>query len=168
MRTIASLFLMALTTGCAPSREAPATGADPVKWSASAASARPASDGSRLIDIGLRATIDDGWHVYSLTQQGEGPTAMTVKVAPIPIYELAGPVTGPAPDRAVDPNFGIETETYSGHPVFRVLVKQLAATQPAAQATPIELKVRSQACSDNLCLPARTTTLSIDPPKIGS
>ena len=160
--------MVVVLTACAPSREAPATGASPVRWSGSAIATRTASDGSSVLDIELRAAIDDGWHVYSLTQQGEGPTAMTVKVAPVPIYELAEPVTGPAPDRAVDPNFGIETETYSGQPVFRVVVKQPAATQPAAQATPIELKVRSQACSDNLCLPARTTTLSIAPPKIGA
>lgn len=168
MRVVATLIAIVVATACSPSREAPATGANPVRWSASAASFRTTGDGSPVIDIALRATIDDGWHVYSLTQGRGGPVPMTVKVAPVPIYELAEPVTGPAADRALDPNFGIETETYSGQPVFRVVVKQPAATQPAAQATPIELKVRSQACSDILCLPARTTTLSIAPPRIGS
>ncbi len=120
------------------------------------------------MDIELRANIDDSWHVYSLNQKGGGPVAMTVKVAPAPLYELSGSVTGPIPEKKMDPNFGIETETYSGNPVFRLTVKEPAATQAAASATPIELKVRSQACSDNLCLPARTTTLSIAPPRIGS
>jgi hypothetical protein len=64
-----------------------------------------------------------------------------------------------------DPNFGIETETYSGEQIFRIPLK-LAASSTLAPP-PIEVKIRSQACSDNLCLPARTTTLTVTP-EIGS
>lgn len=93
---------------------------------------------------------------------------MTVKVAPPTLYELTGNVTGPAPEKKMDPNFGIETETYSGNPVFRLTVREPDATHAAASGTPIELKVRSQACSDKLCLPARTVTLIIDHPGAGT
>lgn len=168
MRTLAFLSMTLATAACTPSRDVPPTGTNPVKWSASASAVRPAPDGSQSIDIELRADIDDTWHVYSLGQKSGGPVPMTVKVAPAPLYELSGSVTGPIPERKMDPNFGIETETYSGSPVFRLTVKEPAATQAAASATPIELKVRSQACSDKLCLPARTTTLSIDHPRAGT
>ena len=62
---------------------------------------------------------------------------------------------------AHDENFGIETEKYTGEKLFKVPLKLAASSSVALP--PIELKVRSQACSDRLCLPAKTTTLTVTP-----
>lgn len=130
-----------------------------VDWAAIAGTPRSGPDNTVLIDVDLQATVIDGWHVYSLGQTTGGPVPMTVKVSPP--YSFAGNVVGPPPVKAKDPNFNIETETYSGEQIFHIPLK-LAASSSLAPP-PIELKVRSQACSDRLCLPAKTTTLKVLP-----
>jgi hypothetical protein len=156
------LTVVAVVTACSAPKEAPvATTANAVLWSAEAGTVRTGPDNSRLVDVNVHATIGPGWHVYSLTQLSGGPTPMTVRVAPSPPYSLAGEVAGPTPVKAPDPEFGIETETYSGAPVFNVPVK-LSGSESASPPE-LEVRVRSQACSDKLCLPARTTTLRVTP-----
>jgi thiol:disulfide interchange protein DsbD len=122
---------------------------------------KPGPDNTMLLDVDLQLTVTGGWHVYSLTQTTGGPTAMTVKVAPP--YTIAGEITGPPVDKARDPNFGIVTETYSGEQLFKLPLKLAASA--SVDPPPVEIKVRSQACSDKLCLPARTTTLTVTPSK---
>ncbi|MEO8194153.1 MAG: protein-disulfide reductase DsbD domain-containing protein [Gemmatimonadales bacterium] len=162
MRAIVVVTLMAVVSACSAPKEAPIQSAsNVVEWVAEAAAMRPGPDNSTLIDVEVRATIGPGWHVYSLTQLTGGPTPMTVKVEPSPPYTLAGDVKGPAPVKAPDREFGIETETYSGAPAFHVPVK--LAGSASVSPPPLEIKVRSQACSDKLCLPARTTTLTVYP-----
>ena len=114
-----------------------------------------------VVEVDVRATIENGWHIYSLGQTTGGPVPLSVKVEPSPPYSLGGDISGPQPEKAKDPNFGIETETYSREAVIRVPVKVTAANTNGLP--PLELKVRSQACSDRVCLPARTTTLVVNP-----
>jgi len=130
-----------------------------VEWAAIAGAPRPGPDNSMLVDVDLSATVGDGWHVYSLTQGTGGPTAMSVKVSPP--YTIEGEIKGPPPVKAQDPNFGIVSETYSKEVFFKIPLK-LASSSTVSQPD-IELKIRSQACSDKLCLPARTTTLKVTP-----
>jgi thiol:disulfide interchange protein DsbD len=129
------------------------------EWAAIASAPKPGPDKTMLVDLQLQVTVTDGWHVYSLTQDTGGPTPMSVSVEPP--YAIDGEIVGPPAVKAQDANFGIETETYSGEQVFRIPLK-LAASSSVAPP-PIEVKVRSQACSDNLCLPARTTRLTVTP-----
>ena len=161
MRTLTILLTAVAITGCAePEKPAPPP-SRVVEWMASVESARPTDDGGSLLDVALVASVDEGWKVYSLSQKGGGPVAMTVRLDSASAYRLAGPVVGPKADYALDPNFGIETETYAGKAVFRVPVRAPAVLDPRV---PIELKGRSQACSDRLCLPAKTTTITVNPP----
>jgi hypothetical protein len=154
------LFPIIAAIACSGQKDTPPPpSSDVVDWVAIAGAPRAGPDNSVFIDVDLQATVDDGWHVYSLGQTTGGPVPMTVKVtAP---YSFAGNVVGPPPVKAKDPNFNIETETYSGEQIFHIPLK-LAASSSLAPP-PIELKVRSQACSDRLCLPAKTTTLKVLP-----
>ena len=162
-----SILLAFVAIGCSPADDngSPPPPSKVVEWTASAENLRPAADGGTLVDIALTAQVEPGWKLYSLTQKGGGPVAMTVTLDSLSPYKLAGDVTGPAAERAQDPNFGIETETYSGAPAFIVPVLVPAIVD---SSQPIELRVRSQACSDRLCLPARTTTVSVPPPLEGA
>ncbi len=166
--TSRSFIVFALAATACTSRDSDGAATPPsrvVEWTASAENLRAATRGGTLVDIALRAKVEPGWKVYSLTQKGGGPVAMTVRLDSLSPYRLAGEVTGPQADRAQDPNFGIETETYAGAPMFIVPV---LLPQIVDSSKPIELKVRSQACSDNLCLPAKTTTVSVPPPLEGA
>ncbi len=155
------VFLIALALGACespPDARTPPPTSDVIKWTASPEVTRDAPDGGALLDINLFAEVEGGWKLYSLTQGSGGPAPMTVKLAQGSPYELVGDVRGPAPTRAMDSNFNIETETYTGAPLFQVTVK---IPKDSDRQKPIELKVRSQACSETLCLPPRTTTLSV-------
>jgi DsbC/DsbD-like thiol-disulfide interchange protein len=160
MRYLPLVSIVALMACSAPKGE-PAVHSDSkvVAWTAIADTTKPAADGGAAITVQLRATITGGWHVYSLGQTTGGPVPMTVKVSPP--YEISGEIQAPTPVKARDPNFGIETETYSGEQIFRIPLKLAASS--SVSPPPLELKVRSQACSDNLCLPAKTTTLTVTP-----
>jgi|SRR5687767_6340393 len=157
-RYLCTLAVIALGA-CTASREAPPR-SDVIQWTAEAGAVRPAADGRSVVDVTLKAQVEPGWKLYSLTQKGGGPNPMTVTIAPESPYQIDGVATGPEPLRSLDPNFGIETETYSGEAAFRIAVK---LPSNAVANTPIELKVRSQACSDKLCLPARTVTVPVTP-----
>ena len=159
MRTAAFLTLVATAACSSPKEQAPAPPTGPVvEWAAMAGAPRPGPENTVLVDVDLQVTVTGGWFVYSPTQKSGGPTPMSVSVSPP--YSLAGEIVGPPPEKAHDANFGIETEKYSGEKIFKVPLK-LAASSTVPP--PVELKVRSQACSDRLCLPAKTTTLTITP-----
>ena len=161
MRYHGLALTLILTAACSVEREAPPTGTKQVEWSATPVSMKEAPGNGFVVEVDVRATIESGWHIYSLGQTTGGPVPLTVKVEPSPPYSLAGDISGPQPEKAKDPNFGIETETYSKEAVIRVPVKVTAAN--TKDLPPLELKVRSQACSDRVCLPARTTTLVVNP-----
>ena len=161
MQRLQLIALALIASACSGSKSdsaVPANASTVVGWSAMAGSPRPGPHESRLIDVDLKVNVTDGWHVYSTTQLTGGPTPMSVSVSPP--YQLAGDVRGPQPVKAKDNNFGIETETYSGAQSFRFAV-EIPNTAP--DLPPIEFKVKSQACSDKLCLPAKTQTIQVTP-----
>ena len=159
MRYPTLAFTLVLTAACSPEREAP-IGTKQVEWSAAAGPISKAPGNGFVMDVDVRATIQNGWHIYSVGQTTGGPVALSVKVEPSPPYSLDGDISGPPPEKAKDTNFGIETETYSREATIRVPVKVSAAG--TSDLPPLALKVRSQACSDRVCLPARTTTLVVN------
>ncbi len=158
----AVLLFGAGLAACASEAPPSAKGSQPVAWEAEVARQTPSSDGTSLVDVRLKGKIEDGWHVYSLTQKLGGPTPLSVKVDPSTLLSIDSSVTGPTPQRALDPNFGVETETYAGAPEISVPIR--VSSEALKSGKPIEVKVRSQACSDKLCLPAKTTTLSVTIP----
>jgi hypothetical protein len=161
MRYVRLAPILATIACSAPKEAPPLPPSKVVEWAAIASAPKPGPDNTVLIALELQATVDPGWHVYSLDQTTGGPTPMSVKVSPP--YSIDGEIVGPAPVKAKDPNFGIETETYSGEQIFKIPLKLAASA--SLSPPPIELKVRSQSCSDKLCLPARTTTLTVQPEK---
>ena len=161
MRYPALALTLILTSACSPQREPPPAGTKQVEWSATPVSMKEAPGNGFVVEVDVRATIENGWHIYSIGQTTGGPVPLSVKVEPSPPYSIAGDISGPPPEKAKDPNFGIETETYSNEAVIRVPVMVTAAN--TKDLPPLELKVRSQACSDRVCLPARTTMLVVNP-----
>jgi len=133
---------------------------DPVKWSLKF-DRQAAAPGQKAVGR-LTATIEPGWHLYSLTTP-RPPIATTVALAASPAIEK-WTVFAPQAKRARDPNFNVDTETYEKDVDF-ILRVDVAAT--AANPAEVTAQVRYQACNDKTCLfPARKTaaaTLKIDP-----
>src|SRR5688500_3284042 len=125
MRFVVLLASTLVITSCSQpeSDGAPLPPSNVVEWTATSEAPRAAPGGGSLVDVSLTASVQSGWKVYSLTQKGGGPVPMSVKLDSASQYELAGEVRGPSVMRNLDPNFGIETETYGSAPAFVVPIR---------------------------------------------
>ncbi len=132
----------------------PAQKLDPVQWKAEAMPAAAAPGGSVLIKV--TATIEPGWHLYSLTTPRPSiPT--TLKLADNPVFASAEPYQL-KPDVKTDPN-GTPAEQYSGEAVFYLLAA-LKPDVPAGEAK-VDVQVRYAACDDKQCLPPKRKTAEV-------
>jgi thiol:disulfide interchange protein DsbD len=109
-----------------------------VAWTVTAESASP----TKAV---LRASgkIDPGWHLYSATERSGIPTSF--QVAP----STAVRIFQSQPKRALDPNFGAETETYEGEVTYFV---EVDLPQPASS---LDVRMRFQTCTDTQCVASR-------------
>ncbi|HYM10697.1 MAG TPA: cytochrome c biogenesis protein CcdA [Bryobacterales bacterium] len=152
----AFLALSGLLVAQAP----PAKKPDPVQWTLQF---EPAATAPGQKALGrLTATIEPGWHLYSLTTP-RPPIATTITLQPSPAVDKWTVWTPPS-KRAFDPNFKTETETYQGSVEFVFDLTTASAAQ--AGSADLAAQARYQACNDQVCLfPVRktiTATLKID------
>ena len=129
---------------------------DPVQWSLSS-DVEKAPPGT-TISLRLTATLEPGWHLYSLTTPKGGPIPTTVTVAENPALASTS-LFQPQPERRFDPNFNLDTETFANEAVF--LVSGRLKKDAAAGAVDFTAQVRYQVCNDRQCLPPRKKTASV-------
>jgi len=110
------------------------------------------------VKIIVAAKLDEGWHIYSLTQPPGGPLKTTITLAPNAIFEKTGAFTGPAPKRAHDPAFDIITESHEGTVEFAALVT--LKRDAAAGKQTVEGKVNYMVCDATSCMPPATDAFS--------
>jgi len=130
---------------------------DPVKWTAAPAAKAVTAGGKTTVK--LAASIDDGWHIYSVTQGPGGPMPTKVTVPTGQSFALAGAVKGSQPDTKFDENFGIQVETYEGKAEFTVPLTIDKATKSGAQNA--QVSVKYQVCNASTCLPPKTEKLTV-------
>lgn len=107
----------------------------------------------------ISGEIQDGWHVYALTQPAGGPTPMRITVDDNQFALAAGEPSGTAPHKKHDRSFGLETQFYTHSFIVRLPVR--VKEQPVAGRQVVPLSVRFQSCSDRECLPPTTVRLSV-------
>lgn len=128
---------------------------DPVHW---LVSIRPgAVNKGDTVSVTLTATIDAGFHVYSLTQLDEGPYPLMIRTIDDALVKAAGDVKGPKPEKIPTSSFGIPVEWYTSKAVFRVPVRVAETTAASAVA---RIAVRYQSCSKSICLLPKTIELT--------
>ena len=125
-------------------------------WSArlDPASARPGQE-ARIL---LEASIEEPWHLYSMTPREEGPRPTRIELLPHPALAVRGDATQPEPKREFDEGFKIEVEYFDGSVQFVLPVR---ITERLAGPTPVLLKVRYQACKGGACLPPKTVEVPV-------
>jgi Disulphide bond corrector protein DsbC len=128
-----------------------------VRWSASVVSKTPVKPGS-VATLELSATVEDGWHVYALTQLPNGPTPLRVALDSNGIAEANGSPSGTAPEKKFDQSFELETQFYTRAFTIRLPVR--VRPQPAAGRKLIPVSVRFQSCNGQVCEPPTTIHLS--------
>jgi len=107
----------------------------------------------------LKATCEDGWHIYALElPRDDGPIPTSVQVVASDQHR-AGPVVEPAPETAYDPNFGMELRFHSGSTVFIVPVERLTDG-----AFTVSGQVEYMACNDKTCLPPAVVPFTVTVP----
>lgn len=116
---------------------------DPIKWS---------FEHNKLSDsageIVLKATIDEGWHLYGTQLPEDGPIATSFVFEQLQDVALDGDLI--VPDglvRQYDPNFDMELNWYEKEAVFVQKVKY------TGDAPALSGYVNFMACNDETCLP---------------
>ena len=152
MVAIIAFLLMGATPGQTPGQ----TPEDIVRWTASG----PATaNAGALLTVELNAEIEDGWHIYSISQIPGGPTTSVISYPGKQAFRQDGAMKPPLPQTSFDSNFKIETEIYEGKINFKIPLSLEAAVTLGNQK--IAIDVLYQACNETTCLPPHTTHLFI-------
>jgi len=132
---------------------------DPVHWALS--SDVQVAPAGTTVPVRLTATLEPGWHLYSLTTSQEGaahPIQTKVSILPGDPIE-SWTVYQPKPDLKFDPNFQLKTETFEKEVVFWFPI----SLKKGLPAGPVEIgaQARYQACNDKECRPPKTAKSAV-------
>ncbi len=100
-------------------------------------------------ELQLRATIDKGWHVYSMKQESnDGPISLTFEFEKNKNYSLNGKIVEPEPHKMYDKNFEMNVKYYEKEVIYKQKVKILSQ-----ESFSIKGLLNFQTCDDQMCLP---------------
>lgn len=147
-----AIVLVACLCGFASAQEA-----NPIHWKFTRP--RIQAKAGAMIPVPVSATIDVGWHLYSLKKLEDGPVPTTIAVAPGQPFRLDGEIKSSDPIPVDDPTLGMRVELYVGQADFVIPVR----VDDDASAGPQTLKVsaRYQTCNESICLPPKTVTIEV-------
>jgi thiol:disulfide interchange protein DsbD len=124
-----------------------------------------AARGGETVKLVLTAIVDEGWHLYSLTQKPGGPEKTVITLAESAIVAKVGTFTGPEPKRVRDTAFDMDVEQHEGKVEF-VAPLALKVDAPAGRQK-IEGSTHLMLCNAQSCLPPMNLTFvaefSIEP-----
>jgi hypothetical protein len=103
----------------------------------------------------IKATIDEGWHLYSQTVSEGGPVKTTFSFAPSTAYTLNGATQEPKPIVRMESAFDMKVGFFERSVIFQQKVK--------VKKLPVAVKgtVEYMTCNDEKCLPPDTQSFNI-------
>ena len=107
----------------------------------------------------LSCHVEEGWHVYALTQRPGGPIPLRISIDDNPVATLGGPPSGSTPESRHDPSFNLQTEFYTD--AFRITVPISLKSEARGAGQLIPVSIRFQTCSARECKPPKTVHLSV-------
>lgn len=122
----------------------------PVKWSYGA---KKLKNGEAVVF--MKATIDEGWHLYSQTVKDGGPVKTTFTFPPSKEYTLIGKTIEPTPITRNEKVFNMDVSFFENSVIFQQKVKL-----KAGKAT-VKGKLEYMTCNDKQCLPPEDIDFSI-------
>jgi len=105
----------------------------------------------------LKATIDEGWHIYSLNVKDGGPIKTSFKFTPSKEFTLVGKTTEPA--NAVtkfEKTFGMNVSYFEDAVIFSQKIK-LKGKKASVKGT-----LEYMTCNDQKCLPPETVAFAVN------
>ncbi|MGQ1888928.1 cytochrome c biogenesis protein CcdA [Thermophagus sp. OGC60D27] len=131
---------------------------EPVKWSFSV---RSISDTD--VEVIAEATIDEGWHLYSVNLPEDGPVPTSVNLVSSDDFEPIGEIREePAPVTKFDNTFKMELSWFSNTAKLTLPVRL-----KSSDVHVIEGYVEFMACDDEQCLPPDRIDFSLTIDKAG-
>ena len=153
-----ALVLALLVWTAAPAPIGAQRPADIVRWTV-AAPAAPVTPGGSL-PLEMTAAIQEGWHLYALTQPEGGPNPLKIALAAgSPFTVDVKGIKAPAPEVVKDANFNLETRQHDGTVTFRVPVR--AAREASAGPHTLTFEITFQACGNGICLRPYTAKVPV-------
>lgn len=122
----------------------------PVRWSYAA---KKTSATEAVVFI--KATIDDGWHVYSQFVKDGGPVKTTIDFTPSKAFILVGKTIEPQPITRMEKVFGMEVGFFEKSVIFQQKIRL------KAKQTTVSGKLEYMTCNDQKCLPPDDIEFSI-------
>lgn len=105
--------------------------------------------------IYLKATIEDGWHLYSQFMKEGGPVKTTFTFPKSASYTLIGTTIEPKVTKKFEPNFNMDVSYFEKSAIFKQKVK---LKNPKAI---VKGKIEFMVCDDHQCLPPDEITFSV-------
>lgn len=127
---------------------------EPVRWSY----ASKKISGTEAMIL-IKATIDEGWHIYSTYQKSGGPVKTSFKFKPSKDYLKVGKVLEPTPKTSFEKTFGINVSSFEKEVVFqqKIKLRQVKGDKPLLVNGAVEF----MACTDHKCLSPETVDFSV-------
>ncbi len=123
----------------------------PVKWSYAAKKIS-----STEAVVFLRATIQDGWHIYSQDVKDGGPIKTSFTFTSSKEYSLVGKPSEPTPLTKFESAFSMNVSYFEKSVTFQQKVKLKSANVAAVTG-----KLEYMTCNDKKCLPPEDIDFSI-------
>jgi DsbC/DsbD-like thiol-disulfide interchange protein len=103
----------------------------------------------------IKATIEDGWHLYSLNLKPGGPNKTIITFSPSKDFTLVGKAAEPKPIIKYEKVFKMDVGYFQDEVVFQQKIK---LNKPSAV---VKGKVEFMVCDDSHCLPPDDVTFSV-------
>jgi DsbC/DsbD-like thiol-disulfide interchange protein len=123
----------------------------PVKWSYAA---KKISNTEAVIF--LRATIQDGWHIYSQNVKDGGPIKTSFKFTRSKEYALVGITSEPAPVTKYEEAFKMNVSYFEKTVTFQQKIKL-----KSANVSSIKGQLEYMTCNDKKCLPPEDVDFTV-------
>lgn len=123
---------------------------EPVKWSYAAK-----MTSKTTATIFIKATIDDGWHIYGQNLPKGGPNKTSISFTPSKEYTLVGKTDEPMPLSKYDDSFGMTVTYFEKSVIFqqKVIIRK--------SGTLVKGRVSFMSCDAKRCLPEETINFSV-------
>lgn len=123
----------------------------PVKWSYAAKRIS-----STEAVVFLRATIADGWHIYSQDVKDGGPIKTSFTFTPSKEFSLVGKATEPTPITKYEKSFSMNVSYFEKSVTFQQKIKL-----KSPNASVVKGQLEYMTCNDRKCLPPEDVDFSI-------
>jgi len=123
---------------------------EPIKWSYAAK-----ITSNTTATIYIKATIDNGWHIYAQNLPEGGPTKTTISFKPSKEYTITGGTNAPKPISKYDDSFKMISNYFEKSVIFQQKVN-IKKSNLFVKGT-----VSFMSCNAKRCLPEETVSFSI-------